>query len=128
VYVFVSFLKPDDPFGRRNETNKTNVRRPSLLEDIYGQNGRASSGQHGIDKEYLTFREFIREAIKVCRSSFGVLVSSNADVTYLGSREQLSNAIGHAESSAKNRHYGKLFTGQTLLRRPTNRCFNVHGL
>src|SRR2546428_6149053 len=94
--------------GRRDEAEEADTLGAGVLERAHGVRRRAAGREHGIEHEEIA-RVFARWNLEVVVDRLErVVLAVDADVADASRRDQLREALDHAESPAQDRHEGEL--------------------
>src|SRR6266550_542180 len=114
--------------GRGDEAEEADPLGAGVLERAHGVRRRAAGGEHGIEHEEIA-RVFARWDFEIVVDRLErVVLTVDADVADAGRRDELRDALDHAESGAQDRHEGELLPRYADAPHALERGFHLRGL
>ena len=101
-------------FRRGDDAKEADALRVVRLDLVDGVDGGTAGGEHRVEHENVTLLHVVRELAVVRDRCMGLRVAEHADVADLGGRDQVQDAVDHAETGAKDRDDGHLTAGELV--------------
>ena len=95
-------MKGGEALGRGDDGNDGDVADAALLEAVDGVGEGAAGGEHGVEQEYPHGLGAGRELAVVLDGPERLLIAVDADMADLGGRNQVEDAVDHAEAGAED--------------------------